>query len=83
MREYIRLVDQTLEKLHVPTKAIQDQVHQLSDEMQLLLSNVEEFKPASKKQKRHVSEVKAALKRAVTIMHKIQNLATIEIEGQK
>ncbi len=81
MEFYFRLVDGTLQKYKVPQKLIREHVHELSNQIQIMLSSIEEFQPRSKVQKLHVSRAKEAIRKAAAIMHRIQNLAQIEIDG--
>jgi len=83
VRAWLALVDRVLEKHNVPTRAIVSEIRGLSNRIQVMLHHVDQLTPVSRVQKKHVAEIKSAMKEAASIMHKIQNLAAIEIEDVK
>jgi hypothetical protein len=82
VRWYFLTVDLILIKYKVPTKAIQAKVKELADQLQLTLSHVEHLSGKTKAEKSHAAEAKAAMKKAATIMHQIQNLAAIVLDSE-
>jgi hypothetical protein len=67
-------------KHKMPTRAIRQQVHDLTTQLQIMLSHVEQLpSDGSKAQQEHIREIRLAVKAAVKIIGTIQNLAAIEL----
>jgi hypothetical protein len=68
-------------KHKMPTRAIRSLVHDLTTQMQIMLSHIEDLPSGTTKaQQTHVKAIKIAMKDATRIIGKIQNLATIELD---
>lgn len=67
-------------KHKMPTRAINERLKDLTNQVQLMLSHIEELTPVGKGQKEHVREIKSAIRQVVRIVHKMHNLAEIEID---
>jgi hypothetical protein len=70
-------------KHKMPTRAIRTLLHDLTNELQIILSHIEQLTPGKTKvQQAHIKEIRSAMKAAVKIIGKIQNLAAIELGEQ-
>ena len=74
-----------LTKNKMSTRAIDSRLNDLTNSIQLLFSHLEQLKPAGtakqrREQQQHIKEMKAAIKDAVRIIHKMHNLAAIDLD---
>jgi len=77
---YLECTERILIKHKMPTRVIRTQLHDLTNELQIMLSHIEQLPPGTtREQRKHMREIRAAMKAAVQIIGKIQNLAALEL----
>jgi hypothetical protein len=77
---YLESTERIFLKHKMPTRAIRSLVHDLTTQMQIMLSHIEDLPHGSERQQVHVKAIRKAMKDSVRIIGKIQNLAAMDLD---